>query len=119
MTAARGDLVAKHLEGKVQNALSPGEPFANVDAIAPCIAYSRDSDMQQNALGHLLDLSATDNLRRRDLLFWRGHVAIARDADTIVHAHAFHMATVIEHAQDAIARIRNIGSDLVAIRRLA
>ena len=30
----------------------------------------------------------------RDLIFWKGHVAIARDA-TIVHANAHHMATVI------------------------
>lgn len=82
------------------------------------IASPRDSDMQQNALGHQLDLAATESLRRGDLLFWKGHVAIARDAETIVHANAFHMATVIEHAQDAIARIRNTGSDLVAIKRL-
>lgn len=82
------------------------------------IASPRDSDMQQNALGHQLDLAATESLRRGDLLFWKGHVAIARDPDTIVHANAFHMATVIENAQDAILRIRNAGSDLVAIKRL-
>jgi cell wall-associated NlpC family hydrolase len=81
------------------------------------IACPRDSDMQQNALGRPLDVAATP--RRGDLLFWRGHVAIARDADTIVHANAFHMTTVIENRNEAIARIRDSGSELVAIKRLS
>jgi Bacterial dipeptidyl-peptidase Sh3 domain/NlpC/P60 family len=81
------------------------------------IACPRDSDMQQNALGRPLDVAATP--RRGDLLFWRGHVAIARDADTIVHANAFHMTTVIENRDEAIARIRDSGSELVAIKRLS
>jgi hypothetical protein len=81
------------------------------------IACPRDSDMQQNALGRPLDVAAVP--RRGDLLFWRGHVAIARDADTIVHANAFHMTTVIENRDEAIARIRDSGSELVAIKRLS
>jgi hypothetical protein len=78
----------------------------------------RDSDMQQAALGHALDPHETNELRRGDLLFWKGHVAIARDAETIVHANAHHMATVIETTREAIARINAAGSELVAIKRL-
>ncbi len=78
----------------------------------------RDSDMQQGALGRALDLAEANKLRRGDLLFWTGHVAIARDAETIVHANAHHMATVIENTLAAIARIKASGSDLVAIKRL-
>ena len=78
----------------------------------------RDSDMQQGALGRALDLAEASRLRRGDLLFWNGHVAIARDAETIVHANAHHMATVIENTEAAIARIKASGSDLVAIKRL-
>ena len=51
-------------------------------------------------------------LQRGDLIFWKGHVAIARDADTIVHANAHHMATVIENTSDAIARIKAAGSEI-------
>jgi hypothetical protein len=80
----------------------------------PC---PRDSDMQQDALGHPLEAEPT-KLRRGDLLFWRCHVAIARDHDTIVHANAFHMSTVIESTGEAIARIKAGGSELVAIKRL-
>ena len=57
-------------------------------------------------------------LRRGDLIFWKGHVAIVRDADTIVHANAHHMVTVVENSQEAIARIKAAGSEVTAIRRL-
>ena len=59
------------------------------------------------------------NLQRGDLIFWKGHVAIARDALTIVHANAYHMATVIEPTSDAIARIKATGLDVLAIKGLA
>lgn len=79
----------------------------------------RDSDMQQDGLGRGLDASETKRLRRGDLIFWKGHVAIVRDADTIVHANAHHMATVIEDTREAIARIKAAGSEVTAIKRLA
>jgi cell wall-associated NlpC family hydrolase len=82
----------------------------------PC---PRDSDMQQAEVGRLLDAQESRQLQRGDLIFWKGHVAIARDADTIVHANAFHMATAIERASPAIARIRRAGGEIVAIKRFA
>lgn len=78
----------------------------------------RDSDMQQDGLGRTLDPSEARNLQRGDLIFWKGHVAIARDADTIVHANAHHMATAIEGTREAIARIKAAGSEITAIKRL-
>ena len=78
----------------------------------------RDSDMQQDGLGRDIDLAQAGNLQRGDLIFWKGHVAIARDAATIVHANAHHMATTIESTRDAIARIKTTGSEIVAIKRL-
>ena len=79
----------------------------------------RDSDMQQDGLGRALDPSEAKKLRRGDLIFWKGHVAIVRDADTIVHANAHHMATVIENTREAIARIKAAGSEITAIKRLS
>ena len=78
----------------------------------------RDSDMQQGGLGRALDASETMKLLRGDLIFWKGHVAIVRDAGTIVHANAHHMATVIENTTEAIARIKAAGSEVAAIKRL-
>jgi Bacterial dipeptidyl-peptidase Sh3 domain/NlpC/P60 family len=79
----------------------------------------RDSDLQQEGQGRILGLAESRRLQRGDLLFWNGHVAIARDADTIVHANAHHMATVIENTRDAIARIKAAGHEIAAIKRLS
>jgi cell wall-associated NlpC family hydrolase len=78
----------------------------------------RDSDMQQDGLGRALNAQEAKKLKRGDLIFWKGHVAIARDADTIVHANAHHMMTAIERAQDVFARSRAAGNEVTAIKRL-
>jgi hypothetical protein len=78
----------------------------------------RDSDMQEGALGRALSPPESKNLQRGDLIFWNGHVAIARDADSIVHANAHHMATAVENTRDAIARIKAAGYDVTSIKRL-
>jgi hypothetical protein len=80
------------------------------------IGCPRDSDMQEAALGRAL--SQSEQLRRGDLIFWEGHVAIVRDAETIVHANAHHMATAVENTRDAIARIKAAGSEVTSIKRL-
>src|SRR6185503_9239436 len=82
----------------------------------PC---PRDSDMQERALGAPVMADANfSNLRRGDLIFWKGHMAIVRDAATIVHANAFHMAVVIEPTAGAIARISASGSNVTSVKRL-
>jgi cell wall-associated NlpC family hydrolase len=81
----------------------------------PCL---RDSDMQQDSLGRPLYAAESGKLQRGDLIFWKGHVAIVRDALTIVHANAHHMATVIENTQEAIARIKGEGIEVAAIKGL-
>ncbi|MGH6727828.1 MAG: C40 family peptidase [Pseudolabrys sp.] len=78
-------------------------------------ACSRDSDMQEMALGKL---SSLGELRRGDLVFWQGHVAIARDGDTLLHANAHHMMVAIEPAADAIARIKAAGSEVTSVKRI-
>jgi cell wall-associated NlpC family hydrolase len=75
----------------------------------------RDSDMQELALGKS---SLLADLRRGDVIFWKGHVAIARDSETILHANAHHMAVAIEKASAAIARIKAAGSDVSSVRRI-
>ncbi len=84
-------------------------------AITACgLACPRDSDMQEAAIGAPTSLP---ELRRGDLLFWKGHVAIARSATSLVHANAFHMAVAIEPTAEAIARISASGSEVTSVRR--
>jgi cell wall-associated NlpC family hydrolase len=86
-------------------------------ALTACgIGCPRDSDMQEGALGAAQPLDA--KFQRGDLLFWPGHVAIARDAATLVHANAFHMATAVEPIAVAMARIGRAGSKLRSVRRI-
>jgi cell wall-associated NlpC family hydrolase len=92
--------------------------LVQVSLNAAGIGCPRDSDMQQDGLGRALDAAQSKKLQRGDLIFWKGHVVIVRNADTIVHANAHHMATVIENTSEAIARIRNAGSEITAIKRL-
>jgi cell wall-associated NlpC family hydrolase len=78
----------------------------------------RDSDMQEDALGRALSPAEAKKPQRGDLIFWNGHAAIVRDAETIVHANAHHMATAIENTRDAIARIKAAGFEVTSIKRL-
>ena len=59
----------------------------------------------------------SQQLRRGDLVFWKGHVAIVRDRDDHGSRQAHHMATVIEATEPAIARIKAAGSE-ASIKRL-
>jgi cell wall-associated NlpC family hydrolase len=89
-------------------------------ALAACgVSCPRDSDLQEQDIGMLITTAtALLNLRRGDLVFWRGHVAIARDAATLIHANAFHMAVAIEPVAEALARIRAAGGEPTSVRRV-
>jgi cell wall-associated NlpC family hydrolase len=78
-------------------------------------ACPRDTDMQECALGRAASIG---DLRRGDLLFWKGHVAIARDGETLLHANAHHMMVAVEPVDEAIARIEAAGSDVTSVRRI-
>ena len=70
-------------------------------ALATCgIAYPRDTD-QQEQRGRRL---AAADLKRGDLVFWKGHVAMMLDGERIIHANAHHMATAIEPLSQTRAR---------------
>ncbi|MDB5601547.1 MAG: peptidase [Xanthobacteraceae bacterium] len=87
-------------------------------ALTACgVACPRDSDMQERALGISLDKDST--LQRGDLIFWKGHVAIARDEVSMIHANAFHMAVAIEPIVEAVERIAAGGSRVTSVKRFA
>ena len=62
----------------------------------------RDSDMQAAGLG---DPIAREELRRGDLVFWKGHIAIMEDEQTILHANGHTMSVARERLADAIESI--------------
>jgi cell wall-associated NlpC family hydrolase len=78
-------------------------------ANVPC---PRDTDMMERALGHEI---VHEHARRGDLVFWKGHLGVMRDANTLLHANAFYMQVTSEPLDAAIARI---ASPVTAIKRL-
>jgi cell wall-associated NlpC family hydrolase len=74
-----------------------------------------DSDMQEREVGALLVPDSAP--QRGDLLFWKGHVAMVCDPETLIHANAHHMAVVHEGLKDAIQRIAAQGDGPVTAHR--
>jgi cell wall-associated NlpC family hydrolase len=85
-------------------------------ALTACgVKCPRDSDMQEKSLGKPASLAG---LQSGDLIFWKGHVAIARGRNSMIHANAFHMSVTIEPVADGLARIGATGSQVTSVRRL-
>ncbi len=80
----------------------------------PCL---RDSDMQIASAGDPLDPTNLEAIQRGDLLFWKGHVAIAQSPDWIIHASGHHMEVVVEPVRRALERTAESHGALLAILR--
>jgi hypothetical protein len=72
--------------------------------------------MQEAALGAALPPGAA--LKRGDLVFWKGHVGVMRDAATLLHANGWHMKVASEPFELARARIAaSGGGQVTSVRR--
>jgi hypothetical protein len=78
-------------------------------------AAPRDTDMMEKALGEPVPLS---DIRRGDLVFWKGHMGVMLDETCLLHANAFHMLAAIEPLAEAIARIEKAAGPVTSIKRL-
>jgi len=76
----------------------------------------RDSDQQERALGERLE--DQEALKRNDLVFWKGHVGIMLDSETLLHASGHHMTVVREPLKEARTRIlAKTGQDITRCKR--
>ena len=83
------------------------------------VLLPRDSDMQFAWCGQ--EISGWERpgaLTRGDLVFWKGHVGIMGDAEHLIHANAYHMATARESLAGAIARIAKSYGEPIGARRI-
>lgn len=79
----------------------------------------RDADMQELSLGQNLMINDLESLKRGDLIFWKGHVGIMRDAETLLHASGHQMMVVSEPLRTADDRTKAKGKAITSIKRLA
>ncbi|MBV9635080.1 MAG: C40 family peptidase [Methylobacteriaceae bacterium] len=80
--------------------------LVQVSLAASGIPAPRDSDMQEREVGNALAVGdGLAGLQRGDLVFWKGHVGIMRDAGTLLHASGHHMMVVSEPLRTARDRI--------------
>lgn len=82
------------------------------------IASPRDSDMLE-AIGAPVGFDdSLAGLKRGDLVFWKGHVGIMTDAETLLHATAYTMSVYREPLREARDRIqaKSFGA-ITSIRR--
>lgn len=78
----------------------------------------RDSDMQEAELGELVEERDLDKVKRGDLVFWRGHVAIVQSTEWMIHASGHQMEVVVEPVRRAVERIAATHGDITSIRRI-
>jgi cell wall-associated NlpC family hydrolase len=82
------------------------------------IAVLRDTDMQAASAGAEINPGPTyDLLKRCDLVFWKGHVAIIIDGSEIVHASGASMTVVREPLKEALERIGALYGPPTVFRR--
>jgi len=93
--------------------------LVQVALAATGMASPRDSDLQERTLGvAMAPAEGLGDLKRGDLVFWKGHVAIARDGRSLLHANVHHMAVAIEPIATAVSRIKAAGGDVTSVRRI-
>lgn len=89
--------------------------LVQVALAAAGIKVPRDSG-PQHAIG--APVLGIDDLRRGDLVFWKGHVGIMQNGHDLLHANAHHMAVACEPLALASDRIARIAGPITALRRL-
>lgn len=92
--------------------------LVQVSLLMAGIKAPRDTDMQEAALGAPLAPEAP--LQRGDIVFWKGHVGVMRDATVLLHANATHMQVTSEPLEAVRARNESAGAGPVtSVKRLA
>lgn len=78
----------------------------------------RDTDMQAASIGETVDPGPDfTGLRRGDLVFWKGHVAILTGQESVIHASGHTMLVTREGLAEAVQRIGHLYGEPTALRR--
>ena len=114
VTVAEGFLGVPYLWGGNSRAGIDCSGLAQVAHHACGIAAPGDSDLQEQ-MGQALPEDAP--LRRGDLIFWKGHIALIVDETRLIHANGHTMSVAYEDTAACFARIMAQGGGPVTHRR--
>ncbi|MGO4707208.1 NlpC/P60 family protein [Microvirga sp. 2MCAF38] len=94
--------------------------LAQTSLKAAGISAPRDSDMQEEQVGVQVEIrSDLSDLKRGDLVFWKGHVGMMQDETRLLHATGFTMTVLSEPLRVAQERIlANEARPITSIKRL-
>ena len=79
------------------------------------VPVMRNSGDQEHSIGQTIE--ARDDLRRGDLIFWRGHVGIMSGANTLLHANMHHSMTAQEDFDRAMPRLERAAGPITRMAR--
>jgi cell wall-associated NlpC family hydrolase len=100
-----------------------GKTFAGLDCsgliqtalAAAGVTAPRDTDMMEAALGQAVAIA---DIKRGDLVFWKGHMGVMLNPAILLHANAFHMQVAREPLAEAVSRIEKSAGPVTSIKRL-
>jgi cell wall-associated NlpC family hydrolase len=119
VAVAEGFLGSPYLWGGKSSLGIDCSGLVQIALAAAGIAAPRDTDLQERALGVAIPIGEKLNeLRRGDLVFWKGHVGMLRDARELLHANAYRMLVTSEPLSAVRERVRQNGGEITAIKRL-
>ena len=78
--------------------------------------FPRDTKDQVKFLKKNINIK---NIKKNDIIFWKGHVALALSKDKLIHAYGPLKKTVIMNIQKAISRIEKTANlKVLSIKRI-
>ena len=101
-----------------------GKTFEGIDCsalIQVCLNFNnqfcpRDSGQQENFFKRNIRLK---NIKKNDIIYWKGHVALALSNKKLIHAYGPRKKTVIMSIPKTIERIKKTANlDVVSIKRI-
>jgi hypothetical protein len=81
-------------------------------------ACPRDSDMQENEVGEALPNPSMNEVKRGDLIFWKGHVGVVQSSEWMLHASGHQMEVVVEPVHRAVERLAATHGPVTSLRRI-
>jgi hypothetical protein len=101
-----------------------GKTFKGIDCsalIQVCLNFNnkicpRDSGQQENFFKKNINLK---NIKKNDLIYWKGHVAVALSSKTVIHAYGPRKKTVIMSTLNTIKLIKKTANlKVVSVKRI-